>query len=232
MSSLTLNVSRDGASTTSLDNLCQCFITLIVKNVFLLFRLNLPSFSLKPLPLVLSQQALLKTLSLEQTSSSYLRWRLPDLPGDTDAVAVLCSLVSIPNPIVPEHPAVQPACPSSRRRGRGVLRSPSAGRKRGLPGHCARREDLSPDSMSVPAAYSKDHGHLQSAHTGQGKGTEISKLWDYIRLQLVLGVQFQCGVEAAREMGRFVQNGPDPWLCRRLRLPRLSQCTALLCRKS
>lgn len=30
-SSLTLRVSRDGASTTSLSNLCQCFITLTVK---------------------------------------------------------------------------------------------------------------------------------------------------------------------------------------------------------
>ncbi|KAK4823530.1 hypothetical protein QYF61_003039 [Mycteria americana] len=59
---LSLNVSRDGASTTSLGNLGQCFTTLIVKSVFLISSLNLPSFSLKPLPLVLSQQALLKIL--------------------------------------------------------------------------------------------------------------------------------------------------------------------------
>jgi len=44
---LTLNVSRDGASTASLGNPFQCFTTVIVKNVFLLSRLNLPSFSLK-----------------------------------------------------------------------------------------------------------------------------------------------------------------------------------------
>ncbi|KAK4815356.1 hypothetical protein QYF61_001344 [Mycteria americana] len=61
-SSLTLNVSRDGAPTTSLGNLCQCFTTVIVKKFFLISSLNLPSLSLKPLPLVLSQQALLKIL--------------------------------------------------------------------------------------------------------------------------------------------------------------------------
>ncbi|KAK4820994.1 hypothetical protein QYF61_009460 [Mycteria americana] len=43
-------------------NLFQCFTTLIVKNFFLISSLNLPSFSLKPLHLVLSQQALLKIL--------------------------------------------------------------------------------------------------------------------------------------------------------------------------
>ncbi|KAK4818202.1 hypothetical protein QYF61_008586 [Mycteria americana] len=61
-SNLTLNVSRDGASTTSLGNLFQCLPTLIVKNFFLKSSLNLPSLSLKPLILVLSQQALLKIL--------------------------------------------------------------------------------------------------------------------------------------------------------------------------
>ena len=103
-----------------------------------------------------------------------------------------------------------------------MLRSPSAGRKLGLPGHCARRVVFSPDSMSVPAAYLKVHSHLWPAHTGEGKGTEISKLWDHIRLQLVLGVQFRYGVEAAREMGWVVQTGPDLWLYCRLRLLRLS----------
>jgi len=62
-SNLTLNVPRDGASTTSLGNLSQCFTALIVKNFFLISSLNLPAFHLKPLPLVLSQQALLKRLS-------------------------------------------------------------------------------------------------------------------------------------------------------------------------
>ena len=39
-SSLTLSVYKDGASTTSLVNLCQCFTTLIVKNFFLISSLN------------------------------------------------------------------------------------------------------------------------------------------------------------------------------------------------
>ena len=47
-SNLTLNVSRDGASITSLGNLFQCFTTLIVKNFFPTSSLNLPSSSLKP----------------------------------------------------------------------------------------------------------------------------------------------------------------------------------------
>jgi len=63
-SSLTLNVSTDGTSTTSLGNLCQGFTTFSVKNFFLLSSVNLPSLSLKPLfALALSQQALLKSLS-------------------------------------------------------------------------------------------------------------------------------------------------------------------------
>jgi len=62
--SLTLSVHRDGASTPSLGNLCHCLTTLMVKDFFLISSLNLPSFSLKSFPLVLSQQALLKSLSL------------------------------------------------------------------------------------------------------------------------------------------------------------------------
>jgi len=61
-SRLALHVSEDEASTTSLGNLFQCLITLILKSLFL-FNLNLPSSSLKPFPLVLSQQTLLKSLS-------------------------------------------------------------------------------------------------------------------------------------------------------------------------
>ena len=59
LSSLTLNVSKDGAPTTSLGNLFQCLITLTVK-YFLISNLNLPSSNLKPFPLVLSQPTLLK----------------------------------------------------------------------------------------------------------------------------------------------------------------------------
>ena len=53
-SSLALNASRDGASTTSLGNLFQCITTLCVKNFLLISNLNLPCLSLKPFPLVLS----------------------------------------------------------------------------------------------------------------------------------------------------------------------------------
>ena len=42
-SSLTLNASRDGASTTSLGNLFQCITTLCVKNFLLISNLNLLS---------------------------------------------------------------------------------------------------------------------------------------------------------------------------------------------
>ena len=64
--SLTLNISRDGASITILAILFQCLITLIVKKkkIFLISNLNLPSVILKPFPLVLSQETVLKNLSL------------------------------------------------------------------------------------------------------------------------------------------------------------------------
>jgi len=61
-SSLTLNVSKDGASTISLGNLLQCLTTITVKNCFLISNLDLLSFSLKSYSLALSQQTLLKSL--------------------------------------------------------------------------------------------------------------------------------------------------------------------------
>jgi len=54
-----LNTSREGASTASLGNMLHSLTTLVVKE-FLTFKLNLPSFGLKPLPLVLSLHALVK----------------------------------------------------------------------------------------------------------------------------------------------------------------------------
>jgi len=62
-SNLTLNVSRDGASVTTLANLFQCFTTIIMKKFYLLSNVNLPSLSLKPSSPILLQQALLKSLS-------------------------------------------------------------------------------------------------------------------------------------------------------------------------
>jgi len=54
LSNLVLNTSRDGASTASLGSLCQGLTALWVKSFFLPSNVNLPSLSLKPLPLVLS----------------------------------------------------------------------------------------------------------------------------------------------------------------------------------
>ncbi|NXJ60031.1 RYR3 protein, partial [Rostratula benghalensis] len=59
MSNVTLNVSRDGLWATCSSVLPPS----LQKPVFLRSSLNLPFFSLKPLPLVLAQQALLKCLS-------------------------------------------------------------------------------------------------------------------------------------------------------------------------
>jgi len=42
-SNLALSVSRVGASTTSLGNLCQCFTTLVVKKFFLISILSKPT---------------------------------------------------------------------------------------------------------------------------------------------------------------------------------------------
>jgi len=58
-----LNAAREVASTTSVGSLFQCLTTLRVRNVFLIANLNLPSFNLKPLPLVLSLHALVKRSS-------------------------------------------------------------------------------------------------------------------------------------------------------------------------
>ncbi|KAK4819021.1 hypothetical protein QYF61_024137 [Mycteria americana] len=70
-SNLTLNVSKDEAFTTNRGNLFQWFTTLIVKKkVFLISSLNLASFSLKQLTLVLSQQVLLKILKGHNTVST------------------------------------------------------------------------------------------------------------------------------------------------------------------
>lgn len=60
----TMNVSRGEKSTAAADHLCQCLTTLIVQNLILTSSLNLPCFRLKPSPVVLAQQTLLKSLSL------------------------------------------------------------------------------------------------------------------------------------------------------------------------
>ena len=67
-----LNTYRNEAATTSLGSLFQHFTILIVKNFPLTSNLNLPSFNLKPFPLVL----LLSTLS---KSSSETRGKQENL---------------------------------------------------------------------------------------------------------------------------------------------------------
>jgi len=49
-----LSSSRDGASTASLDSLCECLTTIWAQNFFLKSSQDLPSSSLNPFPLVLS----------------------------------------------------------------------------------------------------------------------------------------------------------------------------------
>lgn len=60
-SSLALNISNDGESTASVGNLCEGLTTLSVKNFFLAPNLNLPSYSLKLLPIFLLLHALVKS---------------------------------------------------------------------------------------------------------------------------------------------------------------------------
>jgi len=62
-SNVSLNPSRERAATASLDNLFQHLTTLIVNNFFLRSNLNVPSFSLKPVSLVLSLHALVTSPS-------------------------------------------------------------------------------------------------------------------------------------------------------------------------
>lgn len=62
-SSQVLNTSRDQAYLTSLGSVIQCPTTLIAKIFFIICNWNLPSSNLKPLPLVLSLYALIKSSS-------------------------------------------------------------------------------------------------------------------------------------------------------------------------
>ena len=73
---LTSFVSRGGVSTTSLGNLPQCLTTHTAKNLFLICNVNLPFFSLKSFPLVLSQKTLLKSLSSPLDSQRILKFFL------------------------------------------------------------------------------------------------------------------------------------------------------------
>jgi len=74
-SSLALSTAREGAATASLGSQGQGLTTLRVKNFFLRSDLNLPSFSLKPSPLVPSLYALV-TAALQLSRSPSGHWQL------------------------------------------------------------------------------------------------------------------------------------------------------------
>jgi len=63
MSRWLLKITKDGDSTTSLGNWCQCLVPLTVKRCFLMFRENFLCFSLCPFPLVLSLGTTEKSLA-------------------------------------------------------------------------------------------------------------------------------------------------------------------------
>lgn len=67
-----------------LGNLFPCLISLVVKKCLLISNLNLASFNLEPLPLVLSLQNVAKSLSLSN---------LPDLLGD---IVLSCTFACLP----------------------------------------------------------------------------------------------------------------------------------------
>lgn len=59
----------------SLENLFQCVTGLTVKNFFLKFNLNLPSFSLKTFPLVLLLHDLVEHPSLASLGTPFRYWK-------------------------------------------------------------------------------------------------------------------------------------------------------------
>lgn len=63
---------NDGVATISLGILFHCLTTLAVKKFFLMFNLNLPSFSLKQLLLIVSVQALIKILYVSHEPLLYI----------------------------------------------------------------------------------------------------------------------------------------------------------------
>jgi len=74
-SNLALSPAREGAATASLGSLGQGLTALMVKNFFLRSHLNLPSFSLKPSPLVSSPPALVPA-PLQLSHSPSRPWQL------------------------------------------------------------------------------------------------------------------------------------------------------------
>lgn len=65
-----LKLCKEGNSSTSLDNLCLCSVTLMVKQCFLMFRQHVLCFGLYSLPLVLSPNTIEKSLALSSSRPS------------------------------------------------------------------------------------------------------------------------------------------------------------------
>ena len=74
-SSLALNASSDGTSTTSLGNLFQCITTLWVKNFLLISNLNRPCLSLRPSLLVLPLSTLKNSRSPSSLYAPFKYWK-------------------------------------------------------------------------------------------------------------------------------------------------------------
>ena len=77
MSRQLLSISKDGDSTTSLGNLCQCSVTPVVTKCFPMFRGNLQCFGVCPLPLVLSVGTTEKSLALFSSWHPPFRYLCP-----------------------------------------------------------------------------------------------------------------------------------------------------------
>jgi len=95
-SNLALSTGREGAATASLGNQGQGLTTLTGKNFFLISNLSLPSFSLKPSPLVLSLQALCKKVPLQ------LSCRLLQVLEGCSKVSLQPSLPQVEQPQLPQ----------------------------------------------------------------------------------------------------------------------------------
>ena len=83
MSGWFLNIFKDGDSTTPLDNLCQCSVSLTAKQCFLIFRWSHLCFSVCPLPLVLLLDTTEKSLAPSSLHPPFRR---------------LCTLMRFPKP--------------------------------------------------------------------------------------------------------------------------------------
>ncbi|KAK4828375.1 hypothetical protein QYF61_026113 [Mycteria americana] len=103
----TLNPFSDGASITSVGNLFPYLTTLIVKKFFLMSNLNLPSFSLKPLALVLPPQALvmISFLGCKHTLPAYVHFFIHQYP------LVLLHRAAL-NPFIPQPVLILGVAPS------------------------------------------------------------------------------------------------------------------------